>query len=125
MKYISSKLKMHIENISLTNNDARRLVLNIILGSFGALALSYVFFLGNMVSDILERRSFEINMRALGNEVQNLEAAYLSLSSDIDLNFSYSLGFRETKATFAIRKSLGLGPSGRSLDSLKAFQNDL
>lgn len=105
MKQINSKIKMH--SASILNNNIERLVLNIMLWSFAALALWYVLILGNMVSSIVERRTLETNARTLSNEVADLELTYLSVSNNIDLNLSHSLGFKETKAKFATRKSLG------------------
>lgn len=124
MKQISLKFKRHIgsvSNISLINNNIEKLTLNFILGSFGVLALIYVFILGNMVSDIVARRSFEADARSLSNEVRDLELSYLSMSNKVDLTFSYSMGFKETKAVFATRKALGL----HSLDRVNLAQNDL
>lgn len=92
--------------------------MNIIFWSFGTLALLYVLLLGNMVRNIVERRSLETGMRALSSEVGNLELAYLSASNSVDLNFSHSLGFKETKTIYATRKSLGFG-------NVKVLQNEI
>ena len=107
---------MHIESVSMVNNNVERLALNIIFSSFGILALLYVLFLGNMVKNIIERRSLEAEARAYSSEVGNLELIYLSMSNDVDLDLSYSMGFKEAKVTFATRKSLG---------SINTPQNDL
>ena len=111
---------MYIEKVSVINNNIEKLILNLIFCSFGAFALLYVLFLGNMVHNIIERRSLEANARGLSNEVRDLELTYLSMSSDIDLNLSYSMGFKETQATFATRKTLGF----RSITDSKVSQND-
>lgn len=121
MKIMSLKLKMHMKSVSIINNNIERLILNIIFGSLGILALFYILILGNMVSDIVQRRSLETDARALSGEVRNLELTYLSMSSNVDLPLSYSLGFRETRATFATRKTLGL----KSSNSVKILQNDI
>lgn len=125
MRAISSKLNIYIKSIGVINNNIEKLVLNIILGSFGVLALLYVLFLGNMVKDIIERRVFEADARSLESEVQSLEVTYLAMSSNIDLNLSYSMGFKETKTTFTSRKSLGYVPTGASLDGVKNTPNDI
>lgn len=98
------------------NNE--RLILNVLFWSFGVLALLYVFLLGNMVRNIVERRNLETNMRLLSNEVNNLELTYLSESKNIDLNFSHSLGFKEAKTIYATRKPLGFG-------NVKLAQNEI
>jgi len=102
---MSLKFKMHGQ--SILNNNIEKLVLNIVFWSFGALALWYVFILGNMVSDIVQRRTLESDARILSKEVADLELRYLSAANTIDLDFSHALGFKETKANFTTRKPLG------------------
>ncbi len=125
MKQISLKFNTHIRNTNIINHDIEKIIFRFIFWSFGALALLYVLFLGNMVKDIIERRSLELNARVLLSEVRDLELAYLSMSNSIDLNLSYSLGFKETQATFATRKALGLLSADESFDSVKIAPNDL
>src|SRR3989344_710211 len=101
MKQISLKIKMYRSNassMSIINHDAPRLVLHFIIWSFGALAIWYVLLLGNMVFNIVERRALEAKVRTLSNEVGDLELAYLSLSNNVNLEFSHSIGFKEVKA---------------------------
>ena len=108
---------MHVRGVSIINNNIEGLILNVVLWSFTALALWYVLILGNMVSNIVQRRTLEADARTLSNEVGDLELVYLSMSNNIDLTLSYSLGFKETKAKFATRKSLG------SLGNIKLAKN--
>jgi hypothetical protein len=103
-------------------NNIEKFIFNIIIWSFAILVLSYIVFLGTMVKNIVERKSLEANARVLESEVRDLELSYLSMSNNIDLNLSYSMGFKEVQATFATRKALGLGSSS---GSLKVAQNDL
>lgn len=91
----------------VNNNNIEKRALNILLLSLGALAFVYVLFLGNMVFNIVERKTLESNARVLSNEVGDLELQYLSLSNKIDLTLANSLGFKDTKIKFAVRKSLG------------------
>ncbi len=107
MKAISVKLNSLVSNTNIIGHDVEKLTLRFILWSFAVLALIYVILLGNMVFNIVERKSFEISARTLSNEVGSLELQYLSLSNGIDLAFSHSLGFKEAKASFATRKPLG------------------
>ena len=106
---MSLQLKTRIQNVNITNNniEVQRIILNIMLSIFAALALWYVLILGNMVFNIVERKTLEKEALTLGNEVGNLELSYLSVSSSIDVPLSLSMGFKETKATFATRKFLG------------------
>ena len=90
-----------------------------------ALAFWYVLIIGNMTFDIVERRVLEKEALALSNEIGNLELSYLSISNSLDLSLSHSMGFKETKATFATRKSLGYNFASEALDSLKLGKNEI
>jgi len=122
MKQISSKLNMYTKGVSVMHGNIERAILNIIIFSSITLVFLYMIFLGTMVKNIIERRSFEADARNLSSEVRDLEATYLSMSSNVDLALSYSLGFQEVKTTFTTRKSLGFG---QNLDSVKTAQNDI
>jgi hypothetical protein len=118
MKQASLKLKMGIKNANIMSDNiqVRRIILNIMFSILAALALWYILILGNMVFNIIQRRTLEKEALLLGNKVGNLELSYLSVSKSVDLPLSLSLGFQETKATFATRKSLGI---------LKLAQNEI
>ena len=120
MRQISLKFNTYIRSVNVINNNIEKLLLNTILWSFAALAALYILFLGIMVTNIVERRSLEAEARTLGTEVSNLESTYLSMSNNVDDNFSHSLGFQETKATFATRKPIGFLP-----EPAKIANNDL
>ena len=108
MKQASLKLKSYASNVNIIDSgNLQRRVLNIMLWTLGVLAFFYVFFLINMVFNIVERKTLETHALTLSNEVGNLELEYLSVSQKVDLNLAYSLGFKEIKAKFATRKALG------------------
>jgi hypothetical protein len=117
MKAIAIKIKTYTGGVNIIdNNDLRKRIFSFMLMGLGALALCYVFLLGSMVFNIIERKGLEADARVLSNEVGDLELNYLSLSNKIDLNLSHSLGFNETHAIFSTRQSLG---------SLKIANNEL
>ena len=118
MRAATLKLKNYAESVNIMNNsvEVQKIILQGILASFGGLALLYVLILGNMVFNIVGRRAMEKEMLTLTNEVGNLELSYLSTSSSVDLALSTTMGFKETKATFATRKSLG---------SIKILNNEI
>lgn len=116
MKTIATKMKSHAMNINVVNNNLERQLLNFMLWSLGLLAIGYLFFLGSMVLNIVERRSLETGSNVLANQVQDLELQYLSVSNKIDPTFAASIGFKETKTKFATRSYLG---------SIKLAKNDL
>ena len=109
MRQASLKLKMSIQNVDITNNniEMERMILNIMFFILGGLALSYVLILGNTVLNIVQRRALEKEMLVLSNEVGDYELAFLSVSNDIDLPLSSSMGFKEIQVNFATRKALG------------------
>ncbi|MBI3888632.1 hypothetical protein HY311_02465 [Candidatus Nomurabacteria bacterium] len=98
------------------NIEVNRVILNTLLSTFGLLALLYVLIMGNMVVNIVERKALEKEVLTTSNEVGQLELSYLSVSGSVDMALSSSMGFKETKATFATRKSLG---------SLKLANNEI
>ena len=118
MKKATIKIKRNIQNVNITNNniEIQKIILKIMLSILVALALLYVFILGNMVFSIVERKALEQKELSLSNEVAGLELSYLSVSSSVDMTLSSSMGFKETKAAFATRKSLG---------SLKLASNEI
>jgi len=128
MKTIAIKMKNYATDVNIVNNnDIERRLLNFLLISFGALAFLYILFLGNMVFNIVERRTLEAEARSLTNEVGGLELNYLSMSSNVDLELSRAMGFEEIKINFATRnsKSLGLGSSAPGLENVKSGKNEI
>ncbi len=118
MRQATIQLKTRIQNVNIMNNNVeiRQIILKTMFSMLAFLAFSYILILGNMVFDIAERKTLEKELLTLTNEVRNLELSYLSVSNNIDLDLSSSMGFKEAKATFAIRKSLG---------SLKLAKNEI
>jgi len=118
MKTIAIKMKSYATKANVAdNNNLEKRILNVMLWSLGALAFCYVFFLGNMVFNIIERKVSEVDARSLQNEVGNLESQYFSASGKVDLSLAESMGFKETNnKQYAVRKSLG---------SLKIASNEL
>jgi hypothetical protein len=125
MKQMSLKLNMYVRSINVINNNFEKFILNTIFYFFGILMLFYILILGNMVKNIVERQGLEASLRSLSTEVQGLEVAYLSMSNNIDLALSHSLGFKETQATFATRKALGFLSTSKPASSVKTVSNDL
>lgn len=124
MRQISAQWNMFSKKVvraSIMSNNFDVILSRFIFLSFGALAICYVLILGNMVANIIERRSLEISSRTLQSEVGDLELRYLELSNGIDLPLAHSLGFKETKASYATRKTFGFKP----IDNVSASQNGI
>ncbi|HEV7701820.1 MAG TPA: hypothetical protein VGO63_00010 [Candidatus Paceibacterota bacterium] len=107
MKTIGIQVKRYANEVNIiNNNDIEKRLLKILLWSFALLSVFYVIFLGNIIFNIVERRTLEADARTLGNEVMEMEAHYLAMSSKIDLAYSHAAGFSDAKATFATRQPL-------------------
>lgn len=107
MKTAAIKVKTYVNNVNVMNDDFNKRMFKNMLFTLGALALVYVFVVGSTIFNIVERKSLENQARTLSSEVSDLELTYLAMASKIDLEYSHSLGFKEAKAKFATRKSLG------------------
>ena len=127
MRQATLQLKTRIHNVNIMNNniEVEKNIFNTMLFILVALALFYVLILGNMVFNIIERRTLEKEMLALTNEVGELEVSYLAVSNSVDMNLSSTMGFKETKATFATRKSLGFNSSGSNFGNIKLANNEI
>ncbi len=108
MKQDSQKLKSYRGSVDIVNNgNLQSRLLRMILIFFGFLALVYLLILGNMVFNIVARKSLESEARVLSNQVGDLELNYLAISNKVDLILGYSLGFKETAVKYATRKAVG------------------
>ena len=117
MKQASLKLKSYVNNVNIIDNgNLQKRILNTMLLILGILVFFYVYFLGNIVFNIVERKALDVYAYKLSNNVGNLELEYLSISQKIDLDLAHSLGFRETKTKFVTRKILS---------SIKVSKNEI
>ena len=109
MRQATLKLKSGIQNINIMSNnvEVQRIAFKLMLSLIAALSIWYILILGNMVFNIVQRKALEKQALALSSEVGDLELSYMSISKSVDTALSSSMGFKETKATFATRKSLG------------------
>jgi hypothetical protein len=123
MRILALKMKSYgarAREVSIVNNgNLQRRIFNMMLVSFGALAVFYVLLLGTTVINIVERRAHELAARSLGTEVAELELTYLSISNKIDGSLGAALGFKEKEIKFTTPKSLG------SLEGAKVTKNEI
>lgn len=125
MKQASLKLKSYATNVNIIDNGNLRVrILNTLLLALGVLAISYVFLLGYMVLNIVERKTLEAYSLNLSNKIADLELEYLSASQKIDLNLAYSLGFKETKIKYTANKTVGF-VSGESFLNINVVKNEI
>jgi len=107
MRTIAIKVKSYAEHANILQAEDNGMILRTLLFAFGTLVLFYMFLLGSMVFNIIERRTLEAEARTLGNEVADLELKYLEASNNVDLALSRSLGFKEAQGVFTTRKAFG------------------
>lgn len=117
MSQATLKLKSYASNVRIIDSgNLQKNILRWMLLALGALVLFYAFSLGNMVSNIIERKALESRLGILSNKVALLEVEYLKVSQKIDLSFAHSMGFKDVKTNFATRKYLG---------SINILQNEI
>ena len=109
MKKASIKIKRNIQNVNITNNNIEmsKVIFNAMLSTLALLAALYFLILGNMVFNIVQRKTLEKQELTLSSEVGNLELSYLSVSNSVDIALSSSMGFKATQVNYATRKSIG------------------
>lgn len=108
MRQATLKINSFTRAVRIINNhNLKEKSLQIAFMALGGLFIMYAFFLGQMVLNIVERKNIESESRKISATIGELELSYFSKSSEIDQSISATMGFKETKANFATRKSLG------------------
>lgn len=110
MKEASIKVKSYVKKVETIDQaiDLRSKMLYFLMVGFGVFAFLYVLVLGNMVFNIIERKTVEASTRETLNEVADLETSYMTLVNNIDKTSPLALGLVEVKPTFAVRSDLVL-----------------
>lgn len=85
-----------ITNEIVENDEIKGLIFKVIVGSLIILSIFYLYLIGSITFNILARKSLENTVRTLGNEVSDLELAYLNNVNAIDKNYALSVGFVDT-----------------------------
>ncbi len=98
---------------TLNNNDMNRRVFFIVLSLFGIISGLYVYFLGTIVFNVLERRTVATEAQALRGEVNDLQIRYLSLNNSVNLTLATNLGFSEAKGALFANNDLSRSVSLR------------
>ncbi len=98
----------------LNQNDLNRRIFYAMLSLFLLVGGVYVYFMGNIVFSVLERKTVQTEIKALAQNVNDLEIAYLGKDNSINLALANSMGFTEAKgALFANRTALARSVSLR------------
>ena len=71
------------------------------------LGISYGYFVKQTILNVVTRQEVEEKIADLSSHVSSLEVRYIELKNKIDLNFAYSLGYKEiTDVKFVSRSEL-------------------
>lgn len=127
MRAASLKLYKGIQNVDIMNNNADmpRVALRALLSSLGVLALIYALLLGVMVWNIVDRKNMEKEQQVLAAELGDLELRYLALSGSLDMELSRAMGFTETRASFAPKRSLGYSSTDEASAKAESARNEI
>lgn len=82
---------------------ARRISL-VLCGFVVLLLFFYMYFVGNIVFNIVARKTVETSAHLVSSEIADLEVAYLSLTNTIDMSRATALGFSESKNIYYAKR---------------------
>ncbi len=102
------KTYLQANTATLAQNDFNRRIFYTIFSLFLLVGGLYLYFIGNIVFSVLERKTVETQTKVALQAVNELEIQYLAKDNNINLALAESLGFKEAKsALFASRTNLG------------------
>lgn len=111
------RTKINQSRVALADSTLRVRILNAMSLVLGVLVLFYLVILSFLVWNVVERKTLEAEARSLSNEVGELELVYLEKSVQVDLDYSYTLGFVPVEKEFAGRVEVGYTEGARALAS--------
>ena len=82
-------------NMLPLNTDLRKRLFFGLLGFAGLTFFVYIYLIGQIVFNVVERRNAETELKFLSNSLSQLEFKYLSKSREINLEYAKNLGFKE------------------------------
>ncbi len=81
-----------------TKNTKGKMIFKGLMGLSVAMSLIYIFFIGKIVFNIVERKNIENVMRDISSTVSSLQVEYFNLNNKIDLAYAKSIGFSESSS---------------------------
>lgn len=84
----------------------RKIIFRILLGAIIFLSLLYMYFIGSITFNILARKSLEITLQDLGNNLSHTEIEYMALSNKINSDFGKQNGFMEAHGVIFAEKDI-------------------
>lgn len=85
--------------------EARRSVFKVLLGVLVFLFFLYMYLIGSITFNVLARKSLEVNISELGNDVSDIELEYIALSNSINAQFGKEIGFIDAKNTIFVSRN--------------------
>jgi hypothetical protein len=93
-----------ITNDIVQNTSTQRTIFRILIVALILLSVIYVYLIGSMTFNILARKSLDVAVRSLGDQVSSLELTDLNQSNSIDKAYALSQGFVDAQQNiFATR----------------------
>ncbi|MEK7569807.1 MAG: hypothetical protein AAB500_02895 [Patescibacteria group bacterium] len=120
MRGAAIKIYSYTASVAASHEDRKRIV-QFLLAGIALLGLFYASILCVTVWNIVERRALEREAQVLGNDVNELELAYIAELGKIDASYSKALGFAEVKPKFVSRNS----PERISASAREAGRNEI
>lgn len=93
-----------ITNDIVDNINTQKTILKVLVSCLVILFLVYVYFIGSITFNVLARKTLENTAKTLGNEVSDLEIAYLNKTNEINKDYVLSLGFVEAEPDIFVTK---------------------
>ena len=94
-------LKTNIVN----NHNLERRMFRILAVLLATLFISYIFFTGRIILDIIARRAVDNSLRTLTAEVAELELQHISADGAVNFKYAQTLGFTEPKKIYFARRA--------------------
>lgn len=85
--------------------DYKEKIFSVLVFGILSCAFMYVYFLQNVITNIVERERIVKDTRILSTQVSELEAKYFQVKSSINMELANSKGFKNTEITSYISKS--------------------
>lgn len=95
-----------IKTISSRELENQKRILGLIMIAIIIVGILYVYFAGSTIFQIINKNNNIKHFQEISFRYQQLEESYLKIIDEVDLNYTYSLGFVEQKGgNFAVRQT--------------------
>lgn len=99
-----SKAKI-ITNELTENIKTQKLLFRILVSSIVLLFIVYIYLIGSITFNVVARKSLEVTVSNLSEQVDKLDLAYLDKINKIDKEYASSLGFVDAKNSIFVSRN--------------------